>query len=671
MKQLNNDDKINVIKQIKDKEKPIKLTIDNIKLDKENFFGKSTSTIDINISILDCQYLYHKLFKDDSFILMGNTSIKLFPNLFKDSKDILTTNFSFYYEKQYKINSYQINQDKYIITNGKSIILLERNNKLLICKVYNRLNNIAIISVIGSQEEKDKFSGYLIKIQCLVSYEILENNNNSKDKNTGNFCIQNFILSQFENDIIIDFRLIYFNLDENKIYQIYKNKLIIFVYNNNIFYYLLKDQGQTNETNKNTTCKIDDIKNEIIDYIKIKDEYLFIFYKNTYINIYKINYDENKNNNVEIKYIKNVYYNKTNNILLKRKLFYNKKENIIFVYFIDYLHEQYFLHFTIIGDGEKKNIDEIKLNNENKIYAFNNCIKRKINNNYIYYISKKHCVIFNTYFYNKLIINFKFFRPNKTINKHQLLLLTNESKIEIYNFDYKNKKIKNLIIIIHLEFDFKNVIDYIMLNENFILMLNINSENNLLELTRINLKSENNNSLCLLESKAAYNNLYYIKELNLLFINSNCGEISIYNIDSKCNIEFIQGFNYGFSSSEIIKIKNTLSENDFCKLFIYDLIAKRLKTFYLINIYHVLNYKENELFFFHLIIFLYKEIFIVLIVMENKYTLIKKVLFGKQIKFDKNTFTNINDPFKYILQNLTYDMDSHSFEFSIQANVNI
>ena len=278
MKQLNNDDKINVIKQIKDKEKPIKLTIDNIKLDKENFFGKSTSTIDINISILDCQYLYHKLFKDNSFILMGNTSIKLFPNIFKDSKEILATNFSFYYEKQYKINSYQINQDKYIITNGKSIILLEKNKKLLICKVYNRLNNIAIISVISSQEDKDKFSGYLIKIQCLVSYEILENNNN-KDKSSGNFCIQNFILPQFENDIIIDFRLIYFNLDENKIYQIYKNKLIIFVNNNNIFYYLLKEQGQTNETTKNTTCKIEDIKNEIIDYIKIKDEYLIIMLK--------------------------------------------------------------------------------------------------------------------------------------------------------------------------------------------------------------------------------------------------------------------------------------------------------------------------------------------------------------------------------------------------------
>ena len=668
MKQLNNDDKINVIKQIKDKEKPIKLIIENINLDKENFLGKSTSTFDINLSILDCQYLYHKLFKDNSFILMGNTSIKLFPNILKDSKEILTTNFSFYYEKQYKINSYQISKDKYIITNGKSIILLEKNKKLLICKVYNRLNNIAIISVISSQEDKDKFSGYLIKIQCLVSYEIFENNN--KDKHTRSFCIQNVILPQFENDIIIDFRLIYFNLDENKIYQIYKNKIIIFVNNNNVFYYLLKEQEQTNDISKNNTNKIEDIKNEIIDYIKIKDEYLFVFYKNSYINIYKINYDENKNENVEIKYIKNIYYNKTNNILLKRKLFYNKKENIFFLYFIDYLYEPYFFYLTINSNKEKIDINEIKLSNEKNIYSPNNCIKRKINNNYIYYINKKHCVIFNTYFYNKLIINFKLFRPNTNINKYLLLLLTNESKIEIYNLDYKNRTIKNLIYIIHLEFYFKNVIDYIMLNENFILMLNINSENNLLELTRINLKDENNNSLCLLESKAAYNNLYYMKEFNLLFINSNYGEISIYNIDSKCNIEFIQGFNYGFSSSEIIKIKNTLSENDFCKLFIYDLIAKRLKTFNLINIHHVLNYKENELFFFHLIIFLYKEIFIVFIVMENKYTLIKKVLFGKQIKFDKNTFTNINDPFKFILQNLTYDMETHSFDFSIQTNSN-
>ena len=202
-------------------------------------------------------------------------------------------------------------------------------------------------------------------------------------------------------------------------------------------------------------------------------------------------------------------------------------------------------------------------------------------------------------------------------------------------------------------------------------MMNINAENNSIDLTKIDLKSENNNSISLIESKTAYNNLYYIKKLGLLFINSNYGEISVYNIDSRSNIEFIEGFNYGFSSSEIIKIKNTLSENDFSKLFLYDLIAKKLKTFSLVNIHHILNYKENELFFFHLIIFLYKEIFIVFIVMENKYTLIKKVLFGKQIKFDKNSFVNINDPFKLILQNLTYDVDSHSFDFSIQTNSNI
>ena len=57
--------------------------------------------------------------------------------------------------------------------------------------------------------------------------------------------------------------------------------------------------------------------------------------------------------------------------------------------------------------------------------------------------------------------------------------------------------------------------------------------------------------------------------------------------------------------------------------------------------------------------------------MENKYTLINKVLFGKQIKFDKNTFININEPFKFILQNLTYDENSHSFDFFIQSNSNI
>ena len=161
-----------------------------------------------------------------------------------------------------------------------------------------------------------------------------------------------------------------------------------------------------------------------------------------------------------------------------------------------------------------------------------------------------------------------------------------------------------------------------------------------------------------------------MERFKFLFINSNYGEISVYNIDSKANIEFINSFNYGYSNSEIIKIKNILSEEDFSKLFIYDLLSKRLKTFSLIDIHHVYKYKENELFYFHLIIFLYKECFLLFIIMENKYTLINKVLFGKQIKIDKNLLNNIKDPFNFILENLTYDIESHSFDFIIPENLN-
>ena len=664
MKQLNNDNAINIIRKIKEKDKLAQLKIENYSLNKNNFLGKLNSEIDINLSILDNQYLYHKLFPDNSFILMGNTSVKLYPNIFKDDKDILSTKISFYYEKQYKISSYQINKDKYLITNGKSIIIIEKNKKLLLSKTYNRLNNISIISVIKSEEEKDKFSGYLIKIKCLVSYE---NINNSKDiNNKGSICLQNFILPQFENDIIIDFRIVYFNLDENKLFQIYKNKIVIFVNNNNVYYYLINDENYLSNNKINyENNKIKEIKNDFIDYIKIKEEYLFIFYNNSYINIYKI---ELNKNNFDINYLTKINYNKNNIIILKRKVFYDKNAHNIFVYYMDYLSDEYYFQFDINKDKEKINIDEKKLNNENKFYFPNNYIKRKISNTIIYYVNKKHSVLFNTNFYNKLIINFKYSHPGRNNNKYLILLLTNESKLEIYNFDLKNKKLKNIIYIIHLEFDYTKVIDFLMINENYILLLNINSESNLLKLNKINLKSDNNNSTCLFESKNAYNNLYYIKELNLLLINSNYGEISIYDIDSNCNIEYINGFNYGFSSSEIIKIKNTLNENDFSKLFLYDLTNKRLKTFNLIRIHHVLNYKENELFFFHLIIFLYKEIFITFIVMENKYTLMKKVLFGKQIKFEKNTFLNINEPFKYILDNLTYDINTHSFDFSIPIN---
>ena len=666
MKQLNNENKIYIIKQIKEKEKIVELSIENYTLDKNNLLGKSNTKININLSSLEGQYLYHKLFPDTSLILLSNSSLKLYQNFIKDNKNFLTSKISFYYEKHYKINSFQINENKYLITNGKSIILVEKNKKLLKIKAYNRLNNISVISVIKAEEEKDKFSGYIIKIQCLVSYENI-NNNKSGDSSIG---IQNFILPQFENDIIIDFRLIYFNLDENKMYKIYKNKMIIFLNNNKIYYYLINDSNSKDINNNNNINQIKEIENIIVDCFKVKYDYLFVFYNNSYINVYKIELNDNNNNKDSIiKNIKKIEYNKNNDIFLKRKIFFDKNDSTIFVYFMDYLFEQYFFCFQINDkSSEINNIKEIKLNKENKFYTPNNFYKKKLYNTYIYYINKKHSVIFNTSFYNKLVINFK-------IYKTLILILNNESKIEIYNFDYKNKKIKNLVYIIYLEFNFYTVIDYLMINPNYVLLLNINPETSLLELNKINLiLTENNNikdnnnstgiKLCLFESKTAYNNLYYIKQLNLLLINSNYGEISIYNIDSNSNIEFNTGFNYGFSSSEIIKIKNSLNENDFSKLFLYDLIHKKLKNFNLINIHHVLNYKENDLFFFHLIILLYKEIFITLVVMENKFTLMKKVLFGKQIKYDRNNFVDVSDPFKLILDNLSYDINTHTFDFS-------
>ncbi len=98
--------------------------------------------------------------------------------------------------------------------NGKSIILIEKNGKLLINKVYNILYNMSIISIINHEEEKDKFSGFLLKIKCLVYLD--DNNNNQNNNWNGNINIQNFILPQFEKDIIIDFKSTHLNLDMNR-----------------------------------------------------------------------------------------------------------------------------------------------------------------------------------------------------------------------------------------------------------------------------------------------------------------------------------------------------------------------------------------------------------------------------------------------------------------------
>ena len=670
MKQFDNDDTIYIIKEMKEKEKVNSLVIENISLDNNNLLGKTYNKYSINLSSLGCQYLSNKLFNDNSLLIIGTSCVKLYPNIKDSQKNAISSKFSFYYEKQYKIKSFQINKNKYVIINGKSIILIERNGKLLSSKVYNRLNNMSIISIINFQEEKDKFSGFLIKIQCLVSYE-----GNNKELN-GNINIQNFILPQFENDIIIDFRLIYFNLDENRLYKLYKNKFILFFNKKNIFYYIINDDNKK-------INQLEIFKNEFVDYIRIIDDFLIIFYNNININIYKINYSNN--NEVQISLIKNLNYNKNNKILLKRKIFYNKKDDIMYIYYIDHLLNQFFLYFNL-KSRDNTNIIEEKNIQLNKVYSPNNYIKKKINNSFIYYIDKKHSVIYDTSFYNKIIINFKIYNPEikmekiisynnneEELNRSLILLLTNFSEIEIYNFEINNKKIKNLIYVIQLEYDYSTIIDYIMINQNYLLLLNINSENNILELNKVNLNTNNNSNdkkECLLECKMAYNNLYYLRELGLLFINSNYGEISVYNIDSNVNIEFINSFNYGYSSSEIIKIKNVLNENDYSKLFIYDLLTKKLKTFDLVDIYHILKYKENDMFNFHLVILLYKECFILFIVMENKYTLMNKVLFGKQIKIDKIIFNNVKEPFNFIIENLKYDIDSHSFDFDPPLNLN-
>lgn len=669
MKQLNNDETIYITKETKEKDKTNELIIEKISLNKNTLLGNLICKYNINLTSINCQYLSHHLFKDNSLVIIGLSSVILYPNIADDAKNVLSTKISFYYEKQYKIKMYQFDKNKYIIINGKSIILIKKNGNLLISKVYNRLNNMSISSIINFEEEKDKFSGFLLKLQCLVSYE-----NNNKDFN-GNINIQNFILPQFENDIIIDFKLIYFNLDENRLYKVYKNKIIFFANKNNIYYFIL------NKDNKKIN-KLEGFENELIDNIKIIDNYLFVFHNNTNINIYKINISKE----VEINLIKNIKYNNNNKIIVKIKIFYNIKDNLIYVYYMDYKLQQYFFSFNLT-DKENINIIEEKLKKENKYYSPNNYNKKKINNTLVYYVNKKHSVIFGTSFYNKIIINYKIYEQdlktekniinnntNEEINKNFILLLTNLSEIEIYDFDIISKKINELLYIINLGYEYNSIIDYLMINEKYLLLLNVNTESNILELNRVYININDDNKLgekeCLIESKMAYNNLYYLKELNLLFINSNYGEVSVYNIDSRANIEFINSFNYGYSSSEIIKIKNILNEEDFSKLFIYDSLTKRLKTFNLIDIHHVLKYKENELFYFHLIIFLYKECFLLFVIMENKYTLINKVLFGKQIKFDKNMFINEKEPFKLIMDNLTYDLDNHSFDFTIPQILN-
>lgn len=84
--------------------------------------------------------------------------------------------------------------------------------------------------------------------------------------------------------------------------------------------------------------KLEGYENDYVDSIKIIDDYLLIFYDNINANIYKINLS-NEGNDVKFNFIETINYNKNNKIILKRKVFYNKRENIIYIYYIDYFLE--------------------------------------------------------------------------------------------------------------------------------------------------------------------------------------------------------------------------------------------------------------------------------------------------------------------------------------------
>lgn len=660
MNQINGSENIYYIHKIE--EKSI-LEINHYKIINNSISEFDNDSFCIDLSMLNCDYLSHKLFQDYTFIILGTSCIMLFPNIIKDKNFFLSSKIAFHYENKYKINFFQMEEEnKFILSNGKSVLLIERNNNKLSCRTFERLNNLSIIKIISYEQKKDKFSGYLISLKCLVSYE-------EKDSNS-NLNIQNLILPQFEDDIIVDFKLIYFPLDNYQFSKCFKKELFIFSYKNSIFYH--KFFG--NEENKETTV-LEEFKSNhqenCIDKISIAYNYCFIFVNNKTIYIYEID------KNFSLSYKNKIQFNENNQIIIKIKVFYVKNTNKAFIFYIDFLHNQYLFSFDILT-GKDKTKEEIKTNNNLYFSKYNFLINKIVINDIpVIYVNKMHCSLLKNNFYNKIFINIKIFETNddkEKINimgkelalRKYILLLTNYSTLEIYNFDSNNQSLTELIYLIHLDIPYKNLVDYIMINKNNLLLLSINTKTEIMNLKKLFLSKEKNNEknlTNLLEINKAYNKLYFIKEFQKLFISSNYGEISVYEMDFHGNLNFVEDFNYGLPSSEVINIKNTLSEDIYSKLFLYDLLKKKLKSFHLLRIEHFLKYKENDLFFFHLVVFLFKGFIILFVIMESKYILANKVLFGKQVKIEKDFPYNKN-PFEFILKNLKYDMENHFFDFS-------
>ena len=169
----------------------------------EKAIKKENIKIDLNEKL---NYIKYKIFNEGFCIIIYKTEINVIKNIFLDKQNILNYKNSFYNESNVKIKFYQINNETFIILNGRLIYILNIFEKKIILNTF-RINNIIFAEKLLTFEKlkKDKFTGENFELTCQISY-------NKDDKN--HFAIQKLILPNFENEVIIDFNVIYIEIKE-------------------------------------------------------------------------------------------------------------------------------------------------------------------------------------------------------------------------------------------------------------------------------------------------------------------------------------------------------------------------------------------------------------------------------------------------------------------------
>ena len=581
----------------------------------EKAIKKENIKIDLNEKL---NYIKYKIFNEGFCIIIYKTEINVIKNIFLDKQNILNYKNSFYKESNVKIKFYQINNETFIILNGRLIYILNIFEKKIILNTF-RINNIIFAEKLLTFEKlkKDKFTGENFELTCQVSY-------NKDDKN--HFAIQKLILPNFENEVIIDFKIIYI---EEEILNTYLNKGIIFIKNEKLYF-----KNLMNIDNNEFELKEISKKEFNIDKIFILNNNIIIFANNNEIYNYQI---IEKDNKIEIKFLSNFNFNKENNFFVKYKIFYQENLKNFLVYLFEFSGKIFLI--SIKNDFKSFSFNLIK---DINLYEYINNFyieNKEINDNYIKVLKKKNSILNDIFFfYNKIIIGVK--KDKKylyvnTISKNKKLLI-----IFIYNE-------KNLIF--KLNFNLVEMIleDFINLefqDSNFLIYIIYDYYEKKYKLNLLNLNNKINENKIILNYP--FHNIEYLKELNKLILISNFGKIKFLNTDNKGNIEDNIEFDFNFNLTDSDKIKNDLDdEKDILNLFILNSEQNYLTNYKFIRKYFFYN------FIFNILLIQFNIGIVAFVIMINKITNEEKIFLNKLIKTNNSikNLKNIN------INNINYD----------------